>query len=98
MPIYEYSALEPCLLQPTPCSGALEILGKMSDPDLSICPTCGARIARVLSATAGHLGQKHLLAEKNVAAKGFTQYRRAGGGVYEKTAGSGPQFISDDGG
>ena len=41
------------------------------------------------------MGGSHLLKEGNLAKKGFTQYRRAGGGVYEKTAGKGPDFISD---
>ena len=27
---------------------------------------------------------------------GFTQYKRAGKGVYEKTAGKGPDIITDD--
>jgi len=40
------------------------------------------------------MGTAHMLKESNVAKNGFTQYRRAGNGVYEKTAGKGPKFIS----
>ena len=42
-------------------------------------------------------GQAHVLKESHFAERGFTQYRKVGGGVYEKTAGKGPRYISDDG-
>ena len=42
------------------------------------------------------MGNAHTLKESNVEKHGFTQYRRAGNGVYEKTAGKGPKFISGD--
>ena len=42
------------------------------------------------------MGNTHVLKESNVAKQGFTQYRRAGNGVYEKTAGKGPKYISGD--
>ena len=32
----------------------------------------------------------------NIEKHGFTQYRRSGQGVYEKTAGKGPDVITDD--
>ena len=41
-------------------------------------------------------GQAHLQKESHFSKRGFTQYKKAGGGVYEKTAGDGPQFISGD--
>jgi putative FmdB family regulatory protein len=95
MPIYEYQALEACKAE-SPCSGLLEVFARMSDAALERCPTCGVLIQLQLSAPNTAIGGKHLLAEKNVAKNGFTQYRRAGDGVYEKTAGKGPQFISGD--
>ena len=95
MPIYEYIALEACAATPA-CSGQLEIFARMSDTDLTHCPSCGVPIQRVLSASAMAVSSAHLLKEKNVAKGGFTQYRKAGGGLYEKTAGKGPRFISGD--
>ncbi len=95
MPIYEYLALEVCKAE-SPCSGLLEVFARMSDEPLERCPTCGVLIQLQISASNSAIGGKHLLQEKNVAKNGFTQYRRAGGGVYEKTAGDGPKFISGD--
>ncbi len=95
MPIYEYVALEACAGTPA-CNGELEVFARMSEADLTHCPTCGVAIQRVLSASAMAMSSAHLLKEKNVAKGGFTQYRKAGGGLYEKTAGKGPRFISGD--
>ena len=33
------------------------------------------------------------MSDKNLAAKGFTKYVKAGDGTYEKTAGSGPKKL-----
>ena len=41
-------------------------------------------------------GQSHRTSESHVGKHGFTQYKRAGKGVYEKTAGKGPDYISGD--
>ncbi len=95
MPIYEYEALSPCAALPA-CAGRLEVFARMSDAELTHCPACGVAIQRVLSASQMAVSSAHLLKEKNVTKSGFTQYRRAGGGVYEKTAGNGPKFISGD--
>ncbi len=93
MPVYEYEPIEACQR----CSGTIEIIAKMSEPDATACPSCGMAIRRVISATRSISGQAHLLKEKHFSERGFTQYKRAGGGVYEKTAGDGPKFIADDG-
>ncbi|WP_440225826.1 hypothetical protein ACQQ2N_18770 [Dokdonella sp. MW10] len=42
------------------------------------------------------MGGAHRLKEGHVAKHGYTQYRRAGKGVYEKTAGKGPDIITGD--
>jgi len=96
MPVYEYELLDdskPC----SRCAGTIEIIAKMSDPDATVCPNCKMAIRRIISATRSISGQAHLLKEKHFSERGFTQYKRAGGGVYEKTAGDGPKFIADDG-
>ena len=41
-------------------------------------------------------GAKSMLSPKNLDRLGFTQYKRAGGGYYEKTAGGGPRVIGGD--
>jgi len=93
MPIYEYAAsAKGC----PHCEGHFDMLQKMSEDALTHCPQCGAAIVRVISAPSVAVGGAHLLKESHVAKHGFTQYRRAGKGVYEKTAGKGPKFISGD--
>ena len=93
MPIYEYSAVEKGCPH---CEGHFEVLEKLNAEALKTCPQCGAPIRRVISAPSVAMGSAHMLKESNVAKNGFTQSRRAGKGVYEKTAGKGPKYISGD--
>ncbi len=93
MPIYEYAATSTGCAH---CQAHFDLLQKLRDAPLSRCPKCGAPVARVISAPNVATGNSHLLKESHVAKHGFTQYRRASGGVYEKTAGKGPKFISGD--
>jgi putative FmdB family regulatory protein len=93
MPIYEYKPIGPesCEF----CDGGFEIIQKISDSRLSNCPQCRAAVHRQLSAPSiGKPGPS--LDAANIEKHGFTQYRRADKGVYEKTAGKGPDFIKDD--
>jgi hypothetical protein len=41
-------------------------------------------------------GKAHQLRESNIEKAGFTQYKKIGKGVYEKTAGKGPGIIKND--
>ena len=93
MPIYEYAAVDKGCAH---CEAHFDVRQKLSDAELTVCPQCGAPVKRVLSAPNVAIGNAHVLKEGNVAKKGFTQYRRAGKGVYEKTAGDGPKYISGD--
>jgi putative FmdB family regulatory protein len=93
MPIYEYRPVNEnsCSF----CADGFEILRKISDPDLIACPQCGTAVERVLSAP--NLTKSDTsLSTDNLEKHGFTQYRKSGKGVYEKTAGKGPNVISDN--
>ena len=94
MPIYEYrpTGKAHCAF----CADGFEILRKISEAKLGSCPECGAAVERVISApnVGGAVGPS--LDPSNIEKHGFTQYRRAGKGVYEKTAGKGPKVITDD--
>jgi len=93
MPIYEYEHDGP----PGPqCKARFEVFQRMNDPPLAQCPDCGGACHRVFSSFAAASGQKSLLSPKNLEKHGFTQYRRAGGGYYEKTCGKGPAVIKGD--
>lgn len=93
MPIYQYVADPPACAT---CEEGIEILQKLSDPALAACPDCGTPVHRVISAPCVVSGTAHLAKESHIEKHGFTQYKRAGKGVYEKTAGKGPAFISGD--
>jgi hypothetical protein len=63
---------------------------------LTACPECGEPVRRIVSAPQVVSGQAHRAGESHLRKHGFTQYRRAGKGIYEKTVGKGPEFISGD--
>lgn len=93
MPIYEYAASgrKSC----DHCRERFETVQRMTEPPLTACPSCGAKVERLLSSPAVHgtqAGDKKL-SNRNLAEKGFTKYVKAGDGYYEKTAGKGPDVI-----
>jgi len=93
MPIYEYEASseQHCDY----CSAGFELLRKLSEPELDRCPKCDAPVIRKISApNLGGSGPS--LDSTNIEKHGFTQYKKAGNGVYEKTAGKGPDVINKD--
>jgi len=93
MPIYEYkpSADRHCGY----CKNGFEQLQKMRDAALVVCPRCDAPVQRVISAA--NLGKSGpSLDPANLEKHGFTQYQKSAKGVYQKTAGKGPDVISDD--
>ncbi len=95
MPIYEYIARDSATACPH-CAKCFEVLARISDAELSACPQCGEPVKRVISVASVIGGSAHVLNESHFSKRGFTQYKKAGGGVYEKTAGDGPRYISGD--
>jgi putative FmdB family regulatory protein len=93
MPIYEYvSDAGGC----DRCGGRFTIMERMSDPETCACPDCGQPCHRIISAPAVASSGSHLLRESHLANHGFTQYRRAGKGRYERIVGKGPSRIESD--
>jgi len=48
MPIYEYEAVDPrhaCKA----CAGRFEVIQRMDDPPLDVCPSCGQKVRKVVS-------------------------------------------------
>ena len=92
MPIYEYQAAgeQNC----EHCADGFEILQKIADDPFTECLNCGNPLKRVISAPNVGSSNESLKAE-NLDKKGFTQYKKVEKGVYKKTAGKGPDFISD---
>jgi len=92
MPIYEYQAAGQTSCNH--CKNAFEVMQKLTDQTLMFCPECHNPVSRKisrpnLSTTTPSLKQDNL--DKH----GFTQFKKVEKGVYEKTAGKGPDFITD---
>jgi putative FmdB family regulatory protein len=94
MPFYEYTSNSEAGCPH--CSEGFTVLQKLQDPPLSRCPQCGNDIRRLISPPNVVSGKAHMLKTSSIEKAGFTQYRKIGQGVYEKTAGKGPGVISAD--
>lgn len=66
----------------------------MSAEALKLCPQCHNPVQRKISRP-NLASQSPSLKESNLEKHGFTQFRKVEKGVYEKTAGKGPDFITD---
>ena len=95
MPIYRYQVLadHPGCDQ---CARGFEVMQKMADAPLTACPRCQAPLRKVITAANVAAGSARLNSQSHLEKHGFTQYRKVGKGVYEKTAGKGPDYISGD--
>lgn len=94
MPFYEYTSTD----QPgcEHCRDRFTVLQRLSDPLLERCPECDGPVRQLISSPNVVSGQAHKLTESSIEKAGFTQYKKIGKGVYEKTAGKGPGVISAD--
>lgn len=94
MPFYEYICAEEqgC----DHCRTGFTILQRLKDAQLTACPSCGHAVRRLISPPNVVSGKAHMLRPSSIEQAGFTQYRKIGQGVYEKTAGKGPGVISAD--
>jgi putative FmdB family regulatory protein len=92
MPIYEYqTAGKDCCEY---CVNAFDFRQKISDEPLKFCPECHNPVIRKISRP--NLARPApSMSEGNIEKHGFTQFRKVEKGVYEKTAGKGPDFITD---
>jgi len=92
MPIYEYHSASQNNCDH--CATAFEVMQKISDNPLKFCPQCLNPVQRKISRP-NLASQSPSLKEDNLGKHGFTQFRKVEKGVYEKTAGKGPDFITD---
>lgn len=91
MPIYEY---EPTDHECQICPGRFEALQAASEEALTHCPTCGLPVRRVVSNVQFSTRTDKVDYDK-AARKGFTTYRKAESGTYEKIAGEGADILKD---
>lgn len=92
MPIYEYQASGQKYCNH--CKGAFDVMQKLSDKPLEFCPKCMNPVKRKISRPNLTRSGPTLSAE-NIEKHGYTQFKKVKKGVYEKTAGKGPDYITD---
>ena len=93
MPIYEYQASSDKYCDH--CSTAFDVMQKLSDDSLRFCPECHNPVSRKISRP--NLARPApSLSQDNIEKHGLTQFKKVEKGVYEKTAGKGPDYIMDD--
>ena len=92
MPIYEYQASgdKNC----DHCRMPFDIMQKLSDDPLRFCPECHNPVGRKISRP-NLASPAPSLSPENIEKHGYTQFKKVGKGVYEKTAGKGPDYITD---
>lgn len=92
MPIYEYHSASESSCDH--CVAVFEVMQKLADSPLKFCPKCHNPVQRKISRP-NLASQSPSLQQDNLEKHGFTQFRKVEKGVYEKTAGKGPDFIMD---
>jgi putative FmdB family regulatory protein len=87
MPVYEY---EPDDHLCAMCDGRVRVIQSINEAPIPYCPDCGLPVRKVVSNVQIKLNQE-VDPERT---KGFSTFRRAESGVWEKIAGPGPETIN----
>ena len=92
MPIYEYQACgQDCCDY---CKSTFDVMQKLADEPLKFCPQCHKPVQRKISRP-NITRSAPSLSQENIEKHGLTQFKKVEKGVYEKTAGKGPDYITD---
>lgn len=81
MPTYEYQAKDP-VRGCTRCREPFEVMRRLGDPPLTVCPDCGAPIVKLIAAPA--LGRSKSKLDDRAKAAGFHKLKRVDKGAFEK--------------
>ena len=88
MPIYEYELVEgECQM----CPGRFEVLQDLGDDPVKHCPGCGLACVKVVSSAS--FAFKRTADPEMAARRGFTTWKKAKKGQWEKVAGPGVDVI-----
>lgn len=95
MPMYTYQVVT----EDGESGEIFEIFQRMDEPTLTKHPETGEPIQKVIRppnvATRYTEGMnKKKFSDKNLDRLGFTKYQNEGGGIFRKTAGTGPEIIN----
>ena len=73
------------------CEGKFDVIQGIQDAPLELCPWCGLEVRRVISKAVIKIGGT--VADDKAGKKGFTTFRKAEKGVWEKVGGDGPDVL-----
>lgn len=73
------------------CDGRVAAIQSLDEAPLEYCPHCGMGVRRVISRVSINVAGK--IVEDAASRKGFTTFRKSETGVWEKTAGEGPDML-----
>ena len=76
------------------CDGRIAALQGADEEPMVYCPHCGLGIRRIVSRASFKVAAN--TSPEAAAKRGFTTYRKAGSGVYEKAAGEGEDVLAKD--
>jgi predicted nucleic acid-binding Zn ribbon protein len=89
VPVYEYEPLDhDCLM----CEGRVDVIQGIREEALKYCPWCGLGVKRVVSRATIKLSET--VQDDKAGKKGFTTFKRAEKGVWEKVSGAGPDVLA----
>lgn len=89
MPVYEYEPVDrDCLM----CNGRVDVIQGVNEEPLKYCPSCGLDVKRVISRVTFKM--QGAAPDDKASKKGFTTFKRAEKGVWEKVAGDGPDVLA----
>ena len=85
MPIYTYRAKDVSTACDQ-CRESFEIMQKISESAMDVCPTCGKPIVRILHPASNVRleNTKKLLSDENLKKHGFKKLVNTGGGKYDE--------------
>jgi len=92
MPIYEYQTSGKGFCDH--CRTPFDVMQKLDDEPLKLCPECHNPVTRKISPP-NLASSSPSLSPENIEKHGYTQFKKIDKGVYEKTAGKGPDYITD---
>lgn len=89
MPVYEYEPDDrDCLM----CEGRISVIQSIHDEPLKYCPSCGLEVKRVISRAVFKVAGA--VPEDKASRKGYTTFRKAEKGIWEKVSGEGPDILA----
>ena len=74
------------------CDGRIDVIQGVNEEPLVYCPWCGLDVKRVVSRATFKLSGA--VPDDKAGKKGFTTFRRAEKGVWEKVGGEGPDVLA----